>query len=171
MLPGQIADPALPAFFLIGDRKQHQVALERQLEAPDQYHHEQLHHRHALHIERTTTPNLAVDQFPRKRVDAPVLGFGGNHVDVRKQYDRPQVTRFKGPKSCSNRDAFGSRLVQSRFDIRLSEPFAQEFRTGAFASRRVRRVDADVLSKKFGRLITNQAPIDVERATVHGPAS
>ena len=81
-IPNQPVCPVLAATLLVGDEREHQIP-GRHDGGPLEVTRDGQHHpAHVLHIDRPASPHVAIRHRTRERVNAPIGGHGGHHVEV-----------------------------------------------------------------------------------------
>ena len=109
------------------------------------------HHRHtALHVQRASTPNLALDQLGGERIVTPALAIRRDHVDVTLEQERRRDTPTRQPRQqVRPRRILGQdpRLQASSVAEILDPPHAPSLVAG-----RIGRVEPDQLSQQLDRI-------------------
>ena len=148
------------AGLFIGDRKEGEVAPQREAVAVIQQQRDELHHRHALHVDRATAPDEAVAHRAAERIDRPVLALERDDVAVVEQDQRVAARPVA-------RDGRGQRVASARPGVEaavgdaLAVENAREPRAGArLVAGRVDGVDTDVLGQQLGRLGGERVPVE-----------
>ena len=70
------------AVLLVGEEREHEVALRGSAGAQQVGGGREDHRVHVLHVHGAAAPEHPVADLPRERIDRPVRGIGGDHVEV-----------------------------------------------------------------------------------------
>jgi len=76
---------------LVGEERDHEVALGLMALAQDVLQRGDDHGIHVLHVHRASAPEHAVFDDAAERIDAPVVGVGGHDVGVAVHHQRRQA--------------------------------------------------------------------------------
>ena len=147
------------AGLFIGHGEKYDVAIGRQVEPLEQQHDEQLEHAHALHVERAATPDLAVSDLGRERVNVPELRLRGHHIGVIEQHQRS--LRAAADEPGAHRNAARSSLDILGFVALSLEPAGQKLGSDLFVAGRVGGVDAEVFDERADDLRRHFVPVDL----------
>src|SRR5919201_6033025 len=148
MLGAEPADPEVAAGLLVGDGGDQQLAARR----PPAGSGERGAGRHlgrdlALHVLRAPTANLAADHVAHPGIEAPVLGVGGDRVDVTEQAQRR--TLRLAPKPRQQAGAAGLGAEQLAIEARTGERGGEELGRSLLVPGRVDGVDPDQLAEEL----------------------
>ena len=156
MLAHEPLQPEVVADLLVRGRGEDQVAGRLEALARERRQRDRVRRDLPLHVERTSTPDLAVAQLAAERVRVPLRRVGEHDVRVREERERGAAVRPAHPRDEVR--PVGHVRVQLALDPRLVEVRAQELRGGRLVAGRIRRVDADQLLEEPGDLAQRRLP-------------